>query len=72
LKRGGDGLGKPLQIAACCGIDAMPFAIFENENGNRRVASVLRGLLGTRRESLISKGFSDYRTQHRIWEKNQA
>src|SRR5882672_7918558 len=30
----------------------------------RRVAPVLRGLSGTKRESLISKGFRRYRTQH--------
>src|ERR1700674_4088495 len=38
----------------------------------RRVASVLRGLLGTKPESPISKGFRKYRTQHGIFEKNEV
>jgi hypothetical protein len=39
---------------------------------NRRVASVLRALRGTKRESLIFKGFRKYSLQHGFWGKNEG
>jgi hypothetical protein len=39
---------------------------------NRRVASVLRGLNGTKQESPIFKGFSRYGTQHEKRRKNEG
>jgi hypothetical protein len=38
---------------------------------NRRVATVLQRLLGTKRESLIFKGFKKHRTQHEIFGKER-
>jgi hypothetical protein len=46
-------------------------ALHENEQRNRRVASVLRGLNGTERERLILKGFRRYRAQHGFLGKGQ-
>jgi hypothetical protein len=55
-------------------------AVFEKNLGeqicerktNRRVAPMLHGLLGTKRKSLIFKGFKGHRTQHEICGKNEG
>jgi hypothetical protein len=65
--------GNVVRRAVFPAFDRSPFEHHKPEQTAKRgVASVLRGLLGTKRESLIFKGFRKYRTQHGIFEKNEV